>query len=59
MRANCPYCANRVVQSKNADGPNFCPECRKLFFVPEDRQTPPWILGVLVVLVANWQMIGQ
>jgi hypothetical protein len=45
------------VQAKNKDGPNFCPECGKLFYVPDDPKMPPWILGVLVVLVANWQII--
>ena len=59
MRVHCPYCNERVVQAKNSDGPNFCPECRKLFYVPEENKMPSWILGVLVILVANWQLISQ
>ena len=59
MRVYCPYCNGLVAQAKNWDGPNFCPVCRKLFYVPEDPKMPPWILGVLVVLVGNWQIMSQ
>ena len=59
MRTNCPYCNQRVAQARNWDGPNFCPQCLKLFYVPAEPKTPPWILGVLVILVANWQIISQ
>ena len=59
MRVQCPYCQKRVIQAKNRDGPNFCPECRELFYLPEDRQMPPWILGVLTILVANWQIMNR
>ena len=45
--------------SQNRDGPNFCPECRELFYLPEDRPLPPWILGVLTILVANWQVMSR
>jgi hypothetical protein len=57
MHVHCPYCDGRVMQYKNPDGPNFCPVCQKLFYVPEEPKMPPWILGVLVILVANWQII--
>ncbi|MEN6558072.1 MAG: hypothetical protein ABFC54_07825 [Thermoguttaceae bacterium] len=57
MHAHCPYCQGRVVQTRNQDGPNFCPQCRKLFYVPEEPRVPSWILGVLVILVANWQVL--
>jgi hypothetical protein len=57
MRVHCPSCDERVVQAKNLDGPNFCPKCRRLFYVPEEPMMPSWILGVLVILVANWQMM--
>ncbi len=45
------------MQTKNREGPNFCPHCQVLFRVPEPPKMPPWILGVLTVLVANWQII--
>jgi len=48
-----------VVQAKNRDGPNFCDKCSHLFYAPDERKTPTWILGVLVILVANLQIIGQ
>lgn len=57
MIAHCPYCHGHVVQPKNSDGPNFCPACEKLFYVPDGPQVPPWILGVLVFLMANWQIM--
>ena len=59
MRVLCPNCDQRVVQAKNRDGPNFCPECQRLFYAPAEPKTPPWILGVLVILTANWQMMCQ
>jgi hypothetical protein len=48
-----------VVQTMNRDGPNFCEKCNCLFYAPEERKMPAWILGVLVILVANLQLIGQ
>lgn len=57
MRVLCPYCNGRLAQAKNPDGPNFCPTCQKLFYVPEEPHVPPWILGVLVILIANWQIV--
>jgi hypothetical protein len=48
-----------VAQTKNRDGPNFCENCFCLFYAPEERKMPPWILGVLVILAANLQIIGQ
>ena len=59
MHVQCPYCHGRVRQAKNRDGPNFCPDCLELFYLPEERKMPPWVLGVLTVLVANWQFISQ
>jgi hypothetical protein len=44
-----------VVQDRNEDGVNFCPYCRKLFEGIEEKVLP-WILGVLLVLTANWQI---
>ena len=48
-----------VVQAKNRDGPNFCPTCSRLFYTAEEQKMPPWILGVLVMLVANLQIMYQ
>ena len=59
MRTQCPQCQAMVVQAKNRDGPNFCPTCGHLFYLPEEQKMPPWILGVLVILVANLQIISQ
>jgi hypothetical protein len=59
MSVQCPQCGRMVEQTKNRDGPNFCENCFCLFLAPEDRKMPPWILGVLVILVANLQIIGQ
>ena len=59
MHIQCPQCHSMVVQAANRDGPNFCSECCRLFYLPEERKMPPWILGVLVVLVGNLQIISQ
>ena len=59
MHTQCPHCQALVVQTKNREGPNFCPHCHVLFRVPEPPKMPPWILGVLTVLVANWQIISR
>jgi hypothetical protein len=59
MRLDCPYCAAKVSQRRNREGPNFCPACRKLFSMPPEHDVPPWILGVLVVLIGNWQIVLQ
>ena len=47
------------ASSQNRDGPNFCPACGQLFYLPEERPTPPWIMGVLTILVANWQILNR
>jgi len=57
MLLECPYCGHTTSQRRNCEGPNFCPACRKLFLVPPERQVPPWILGVVVVLIGNWQVM--
>jgi hypothetical protein len=57
MNLVCPHCSQKVFQRRNKEGPNFCTECRRLFFLAPDREVPPWILGVVVVLIGNWQII--
>ncbi len=59
MRTECPHCQALVVQTKNRDGPNFCPKCRCLFEVPEDRKVPSWVFGVLAFLLVNLQYINM
>jgi hypothetical protein len=59
MRYHCPKCEHFVVQAKNREGPNFCTRCGNLFYAPSDPTLPPWILGVLVILTANWQIISH
>jgi hypothetical protein len=59
MAVSCPNCHQRIAQRRNQDGPNFCRMCGRLFYVPDEPRMPPWILGVLVILVANWQIISR
>jgi hypothetical protein len=59
MHVQCPHCERDVSQAENRDGPNFCPACRRLFYLPEERKTPPWTLGVLTILAANWQIMSR
>lgn len=58
MQVQCPHCQALVSQTKNTEGPNFCPKCRRLFRAQE-RKLPAWILGVLTILVINWQIISH
>jgi ribosomal protein L37AE/L43A len=56
MRCLCPHCSQLVVQDKSENGINFCPYCQELFAGVEIKLSP-WILGVLVVLMATWQIM--
>lgn len=58
MRTTCPHCLALVVQTRNRDGPNFCPNCRRLFDIAEDIPVPRWIYGVLAFLVVNLQYVN-
>lgn len=58
MAMECTICHAVVYQTRNRDGFNFCPTCRSLFR-PVERQLPTWILGVLVFLIGNLQIISQ
>ena len=57
MRVYCPHCNEQITQRRNYEGPNFCPACQRLFLLPPERPVPPWILGVVVVLMGNWQVV--
>jgi hypothetical protein len=57
MRCLCPRCCQLVRKAENVEGLQYCRTCRRLFIVPPQPSVPPWILGVLVVLTANWQIV--
>ena len=57
MRCDCPYCAHVVRQDRNLEGLNYCPNCKRLFLVLPPERVPGWILGVVTVLLAHWQMM--
>jgi hypothetical protein len=57
MRCICPQCANVLDQDRNTDGLNYCPNCRNLFLIAAPRPVPPWVLGVVTVLLMNWQIL--
>jgi hypothetical protein len=59
VKCTCPDCGKLVRQDRNVDGLNYCTNCRKLFLVPPESRVPPWILGVLVFLLAYWQMLSH
>ena len=58
MRCRCPSCGSFFDQAKNSTGPQYCLKCRTLFQTPEERRVPPWILGVVTVLLGNLQIWG-
>lgn len=53
MRFLCPHCFGKVAQRRNRTGPNFCPNCCRLFQGPRERSTARWVFGVLAILVLN------
>jgi hypothetical protein len=46
-----------VNKGPNAQGLQYCTNCRTLFVAAPQRKTPPWIFGVLAILLAHWQII--
>ncbi len=54
MKSVCPNCSHVVRQAMNSSDGNvgWCPKCGQVFerFIPE---IPPWIHGVLAVLIAH------
>ncbi len=60
MQCECPHCLHLVSQDRNPEGLNYCPACHKLFYMPPpERKVPGWLLGVLVVLAANAQVLHR
>jgi hypothetical protein len=57
MRCRCPYCCHRFWQARNLEGAQFCRQCHRLFVAPPEAKVPPWILGVVVILMGNWQIM--
>ena len=50
----CPRCCPLGVRVRNRSGLNYCQKCGSLFLGPPESVLPPWILGVLVILAANY-----
>jgi len=57
VTCKCPYCARLIKQDRNVEGLNYCTSCGKLFLMPPLHRVPSWVLGVLVILMGNWQLI--
>jgi hypothetical protein len=57
MRCLCPRCRQLVKKGDGVEGLQYCRTCRRLFIVPRQPSVPPWILGILLVLAAHWQLI--
>lgn len=57
MKCTCTHCGELLRQDRNLEGLNYCTHCRKLFLEPPESRVPPWILGVLVAFIANWQIL--
>jgi hypothetical protein len=53
MRCVCPHCSEKVAQRLNRTGPNFCPNCCKLFHMPILPPTPHWVFGAMAVMLLN------
>ena len=56
MIKQCPNCHCEVSQARNVSGPNFCPECRCMFDVPNPQSIQPWVWGTIIVLIVFAQI---
>ncbi len=59
MRCLCPHCRRHFWQARNTEGALFCRQCHRLFVAPPEAKVPPWVLGVVVILMANWQIMAH
>jgi DNA-directed RNA polymerase subunit RPC12/RpoP len=57
MKCTCTQCGQLVSQDINPEGQNYCSYCGSLFLAPLERKVPTWMWGVVVVLMANWQIL--
>ncbi len=57
VKCTCTHCGELVTQDRNPEGPNYCTNCQKLFVASPEPRVPTWILGVVVFLMANWQIL--
>jgi len=57
MKCTCTHCGESVSQDRNVEGHNYCVHCGKLFLALPEPKVPPWVWGVVVVLLENWQIM--
>ena len=57
MECTCTNCGELVSDDQNLDGRNYCINCGKFVEVPSKPKVPTWMWGVVVVLLANWQIL--
>jgi DNA-directed RNA polymerase subunit RPC12/RpoP len=57
MNYACTHCGELVSQDRTLEGPNYCIRCGKTFMVAAASEVPTWIWGVVVLLMANWQIL--
>jgi DNA-directed RNA polymerase subunit RPC12/RpoP len=57
MICTCTRCGELLRQDRKPEGLNYCTNCGSIFLVPAKRRVPPWILGVVAFLIANWQIL--
>ena len=50
----CPRCFPVGTKTRSRSGLNSCEKCGSLFLGPPERSLPPWIFGILTILVANY-----
>jgi len=55
MNHVCTQCGELVSQDQNLDGRMYCIKCGS--FVAAQSVVPQWVWGVVVVLMAHWQML--
>lgn len=54
MPCLCPRCSPLDIHVLSRSGLNCCEKCGSLYLGPPEKSLPPWVLGVLVILVTNY-----
>ncbi len=57
MECTCTHCGELVTQDRNTEGPNYCVHCGSTFMARARSEVPTWVWGVVVILMANWQIL--
>jgi hypothetical protein len=53
----CTHCGELISQDQNLDGRIYCIHCGSFFMSQLESVVPTWVWGIVVVLMAQWQIL--